>query len=192
MDFENNMEILESILPFLTDVTTSLTAHFDGPQGTLQALAVAGVAVILLLFVVAYRQGQASQSSATSVSEPTVLKELANEAELNTEPSPAKAIGNLETEVLPSVVADKGAKDPSLPLKEENSGTNIDGFVFHRRKVKNAGNLAQIDDADPEVALAAIEQEMLATRQLYLDGVISKDVYVTETRNLYNKAQQKM
>ena len=31
---------------------------------------------------------------------------------------------------------------------------------------------------------------MLATRQLYLDGVISKDVYVAETRNLYSKAQQ--
>ena len=50
----------------------------------------------------------------------------------------------------------------------------------------------QIDDVDPEVALAAIEQEMLATRQLYLDGVISKDVYVAETRNLYGKAQQKL
>ena len=192
MDFEQNMEILESTLPFLTDVTALLTAHFDGPQGTLQALAVAGVAVILLLFVVAHRQGQASQEAAASNSEPTVLNELANKAELNPEPSPAKPIGNLETDVLPSVVAKKDAKDPSMPSNEEKSGTNIDGFVFHRRKVKNAGNLAQIDDADPEVALAAIEQEMLATRQLYLDGVISRDVYVTETRNLYNKAQQKM
>ena len=169
-----------------------LTAYFDGPQGTLQVLAVAGVAVMLLLFVIAHRQGQTSQDSATSNSEPTVLNELANKAELNPEPSPAKPIGNLETDVLPSVVAKKDAKDPSLPLNEEKSGTNIDGFVFHRRKVKNAGNLAQIDDADPEVALAAIEQEMLATRQLYLDGVISRDVYITETRNLYNKAQQKV
>jgi hypothetical protein len=64
--------------------------------------------------------------------------------------------------------------------------------VFHRRKAKNTGTAAQIKDADPEVALAAIEQEMLATRQLYLDGVISKDVYVAETRNLYGKAQQKI
>ena len=62
MDFEKNMEILESTLPFLTDVIALLTAYFDGPQGTLQALAVAGVAVILLLFVVAHRQGQASQA----------------------------------------------------------------------------------------------------------------------------------
>ena len=100
MDFEQNMEILDSTLPFLTEVTALLTAHFDGPQGTLQALAIAGVAVILLLFVVAHRQGQASQSSATSVSEPTVLNELANKSELNTETSPAKPIVNLELSLI--------------------------------------------------------------------------------------------
>ena len=83
-----------------------------------------------------------------------MLNELANKAELNTEPSPTKPIVNLETDVLSSVVAKDDAKDSSSPLNEEKSGTNIDGFVFHRRKVKNAGNSAQIDDADPEVALA--------------------------------------
>jgi hypothetical protein len=33
---------------------------------------------------------------------------------------------------------------------------------------------------------------MLATRQLYLDGMISKEVYVSETRALYSKAQSRM
>ena len=37
--------------------------------------------------------------------------------------------------------------------------------------------------------LAAIEQEMLAVRQLYADGHILKDVYVAETRRLYGKAK---
>ena len=50
------------------------------------------------------------------------------------------------------------------------------------------------DGVDPEddVFLLGLEQEMLATRQLYLDGLISKEVYVTETRALYDKAQSRM
>ena len=40
--------------------------------------------------------------------------------------------------------------------------------------------------------LLGLEQEMLATRQLYLDGLITKEVYVTETRALYDKAQSRM
>ena len=186
------MEIFDRILPILTDVTALLTAHFDGPQGSLQALALAGVVVILLLFVVARRQGQKTQRSVASASEPVVLGELVTKAELSGEPTPAKLAGDGEADALAAVAAKKDAKDTASPEDEEKSGKNIGGFVFHRRKAKNHGTAMQIDDADPEVALAAIEQEMLATRQLYLDGVISKDVYVAETRNLYGKAQQKL
>ena len=42
---------------------------------------------------------------------------------------------------------------------------------------------------DDDLALAAIEQEMLATKQLFSDGHILKDVYVAETRRLYGKAK---
>ena len=38
--------------------------------------------------------------------------------------------------------------------------------------------------------LSQVEQEMLATRQLYLNGHISKDVYIAETRTLYERAQR--
>ena len=38
-------------------------------------------------------------------------------------------------------------------------------------------------------ALVAIEQEMLAIRSLNTNGQIIKDVYVSETRRLYAKAQ---
>ena len=192
MGLEQNMEIFDGILPILTVVTALLTAHFDGPQGTLQALALAGVVVILLLFVVARRQGQATQRSVASASEPVVLNELVTKAELNSASTPAKLAGSGEADALAAVAAKKDAKDTASPEDEEKSGTNVGGFVFHRRKAKNQVTALQIDDADPEVALAAIEQEMLATRQLYLDGVISKDVYVAETRNLYGKAQQKL
>ena len=42
---------------------------------------------------------------------------------------------------------------------------------------------------DDDQALAAIEQEMLAIKQLFSDGHILKDVYVAETRLLYGKAK---
>lgn len=192
MGFEQNMEIFDRIKPILTDVTALLTAHFDGPQNALQALALAGVVVILMLFVVARRQVQTTQRSVASASEPVVLNELMTKAELSGESTPAKLAGNGEADALAAVAAKKDARDTASPEDEEESGKNVGGFVFHRRKAKNQGTAVKIDDADPEVALAAIEQEMLATRQLYLDGVISKDVYVAETRNLYGKAQQKL
>ena len=58
-----------------------------------------------------------------------------------------------------------------------------DGFQFFKR---NGTKKTQSDD---DAALAAIEQEMLAIRQLFADGHILKDVYVAETRRLYGKAK---
>ena len=42
---------------------------------------------------------------------------------------------------------------------------------------------------DNDLALVAIEQEMLAIKQLFSDGHILKDVSVAETRRLYGKAK---
>jgi hypothetical protein len=58
-----------------------------------------------------------------------------------------------------------------------------DGFQFFKR---SGADKTQRDD---DAALAAIEQEMLAIRQLFADGHILKDVYVAETRRLYGKAK---
>ena len=58
-----------------------------------------------------------------------------------------------------------------------------DSFQFFKR---NGGEKTLSDD---DAALAAIEQEMLAIRQLFADGHILKDVYVAETRRLYGKAK---
>ena len=58
-----------------------------------------------------------------------------------------------------------------------------DGFKFFKRNY--AGSLV----ADNEAALKAIETEMLIVRQRYIDGHILKDVYVAETRRLYNGAK---
>ena len=183
------MEIFDSISPILTTLTAQLVAHFDGPQATLQALAIAGAVVILLLFVIARRQGQATQRAASLESEPLELGDLAFTAELDIGPPTVEQTPIAPAEAL-AVAGTKPDNEPGA-FKQPNA-TNVDGFVFHRRNARNTARVAQLDDADPEVALAAIEEEMLATRQLFLDGVISKEVYVAETRNLYGKAQQKM
>lgn len=57
------------------------------------------------------------------------------------------------------------------------------GFKFFKRN-RTLG-LA----ADNEGALRAIEKEMLMIRKRYADGHILQDVYVAETRRLYNVAK---
>ena len=58
-----------------------------------------------------------------------------------------------------------------------------DEFQFFKRSGEEK---VQCDD---DLVLAAIEQEMLAIKQLFSDGHILKDVYVAETRRLYGKAK---
>ena len=60
-----------------------------------------------------------------------------------------------------------------------------DGFSFFKKAQDYEGG-----DLDDNPALVAIEQEMLAVRSLYTGGRIIKDVYVSETRRLYAKAQE--
>ena len=64
---------------------------------------------------------------------------------------------------------------------ETNSGQ---GFSFFRKE-PNSGS----ESAGEDAALKAIEQEMLAVRQLYSNGHLIKEVYVSETRQLYEKAR---
>ena len=58
-----------------------------------------------------------------------------------------------------------------------------DEFQFFKR---TGAEKVQSDD---DLALAAIEQEMLAIKQLFSDGHILKEAYVAETRRLYGKAK---
>ena len=66
------------------------------------------------------------------------------------------------------------------------------GFTFFRKHKKGQSTGSVEKELEVDKFLLGIEQEMLATRQLYLDGLISKQVYVTETRSLYEKAQLRM
>jgi len=77
----------------------------------------------------------------------------------------------------------QAVKDRAVMANNAGVGmANSAEFQFFRR---DSCKTAADDNAD----LAAIEQEMLAVRQLYADGHILKDVYVAETRRLYGKAK---
>jgi hypothetical protein len=74
--------------------------------------------------------------------------------------------------------------------KPSSHQTNSGGFRFFKksRADEEHKHVKQEDD----IFLLGLEQEMLATRQLYLDGFISKQVYVNETKSLYQKAKSRM
>ena len=84
-----------------------------------------------------------------------------------------------------------GGSGNSKPTVLQNSGEQNsvaasgepDGFKFFMRK----------STADPvtdnEAVLREIEREMLMVRKQYVDGQMMQDVYVAETRRLYNIAK---
>ena len=81
----------------------------------------------------------------------------------------------------------KADKTPPIELSErvDSDTENAAGFSFFKKSDDTETSENTAEEAD----LIAIEQEMLAVRQLYTDGQLIKDVYVSETRRLYNKAQ---
>ena len=66
------------------------------------------------------------------------------------------------------------------------------GFQFFKKTNRDGSRSKANGNIEDDVYLLGIEQEMLATRQLYLDGLISKEVYIAETRSLFQKAQTRM
>ena len=70
--------------------------------------------------------------------------------------------------------------------------TQKQGFHFFKKTNRDGVRSKANGNVEDDVYLLGIEQEMLATRQLYLDGLISKEVYIAETRSLFQKAQTRM
>ncbi len=81
------------------------------------------------------------------------------------------------------------ARDKPTVLQNADEQSNLtasagpDGFKFFKRK-STFGSVA-----DNEVVLREIEKEMLLVRKQYVAGHILQDVYVAETRRLYNIAK---
>lgn len=114
------------------------------------------------------------------------------EAEAEPEIEPAPAPQAAPQMAVQDSVAASSADDEASPIDGERGEAPAGGFRFFKRKSKAAGDDATSQSVEDDVFLLGLEQEMLATRQLYLDGLITKEVYVTETRALYEKAQSRM
>ena len=114
------------------------------------------------------------------------------EAEAEPEIEPAPAPQAAPRMAVQDSVAASSADDEASPIDGERGEAPAGGFRFFKRKSKAIGDAAASQSIEDDVFLLGLEQEMLATRQLYLDGLITKEVYVTETRALYDKAQIRM
>ena len=150
--------------------------------GTLLAL----LALLVIWLVVRLRRARkAGQAPAQDMPEITFNDVTAQAA--------AEAQANPAHEDSPE---DKGAEDKGADMPADRAPDEVPqpaaGFKFFKKRSKSEAESAKPVDPEDDVFLLGLEQEMLATRQLYLDGLISKEVYVTETRALYDKAQTRM
>ena len=93
----------------------------------------------------------------------------------------------LSVQVLFSRGLDKINPEELQNADEQNkpaSSAGPDGFKFFKRK-STFGLVVE-----NEAALRKIEKEMLMIRKQYADGLMLQDVYVAETRRLYNVAKR--
>ena len=161
------------------------------------------VALLLLLLLVRVRRKRTNAHASRVFGREVTFEDISAETAGN---SSAAA----SSEATPENLATESAKPAAGEMDPvENSEAQPTGFTFFKRKSAateprsvpahdmSSGGDANGSDAadaagDDDAVLSGLEQEMLATRQLYLDGMISKEVYVSETRALYQKAQTRM
>ena len=74
---------------------------------------------------------------------------------------------------------------PEITTKQPD---DADGFQLFKRKSKST-NANPAQASDDMKRLVDIEQEMLAIRELFRQGEISRSVYVAETKALYETAR---
>ena len=160
------------------------------------------VALLLLLLLVRVRRKRTNAHASRVFGREVTFEDISAETAGNASvaASSLAAPANPATELAKPAAAEM---DPA-----ENAEAQPTGFTFFKRKsaateprsapahdMSSGGDANGADAADAagdDAVLAGLEQEMLATRQLYLDGMISKEVYVSETRALYQKAQTRM
>ena len=194
---------LTKFYQFLSSQLTELLGFLPpvAPQLSIPMLGGLVLTVLLLLFVLFHSRRANARAS----------KEFAQEItfeDISAETADSAFTTNADTtafQVEPSRPTTQNTADNPI----ENANVQTNGFTFFKRKSSNrectaaplsdtssgeedyTSNNASTSLGDDDV-LAGLEQEMLATRQLYLDGTISKEVYVSETRALYQKAKSRM
>ena len=160
------------------------------------------LALLLMWLLVLMRRARLAKEGAATPAPEMTFSEVSAEAaaaaapgaedEAPAEREPEKpAVPQVAAEAAPGSADDAVAdgSEAAVPAPATGEGS---GFRFFKRKGRGVASKPSGDDPEDDVFLLGLEQEMLATRQLYLDGLISKEVYVTETRALYDKAQSRM
>jgi hypothetical protein len=81
--------------------------------------------------------------------------------------------------------------EPSVEMMSKSDASSKgnpsdqEGFSFFKKPPE----VAPVENSD-DSTLLAIEQEMLAVRQLYTEGHLLREVYVSETRRLFEEAKK--
>ena len=201
------------LLTFISDQTIYLLSvalpDANPKQIRLLLLSCVGLAIVLMMFAIMwsmFREKPEPQDTLSPKAEtpkkakgPTKAKKAGKTAKL------AKPAGKTARAVSKKAITKKAtAKNKAEPKIASPVDTAVDetddmpradateiqapetddtanGFSFFKRESTGT-------KADAE--LISIEQEMLAIRQLYMDERITKDVYVVETRRLYEKASE--
>ena len=198
-------KVLTDFANIAAGIVESLIKSVPGTDSQLYWLMLGGLVLLLALLLTwlllrMRRARLAKAQDAVPAPEMTFSDVTAEAAEVGEGIAPPPAAEAPETPAAAQVAADvandgdvavaaaPATRQDTAPSPPTGEGS---GFRFFKRKSKEA---AASSDGEPEddVFLLGLEQEMLATRQLYLDGLISKEVYVTETRALYDKAQSRM
>lgn len=202
-------KVLTDFANIAAGIVESLIKSVPGTDSQLYWLMLGGLVLLLALLLTwlllrMRRARLAKAQDAVPAPEMTFSDVTAEAAEAGEGIAPPPAAEAPETPAAPQVAAEvagdiagdgdvaaaaaPATRQDTAPSPPTGEGS---GFRFFKRKGKEA---AASSDGEPEddVFLLGLEQEMLATRQLYLDGLISKEVYVTETRALYDKAQSRM
>ena len=90
-----------------------------------------------------------------------------------------------------SPLGDDQNKGQSIPSSSMSMSDNEEGFKVFRRttpaKPKNQTTLPKTKPITDELRL--IEQSMMSLKDMFRTGYITRDVYVDETRMLYNQAK---
>ena len=208
--------LLTDATTLLTDATPLLAAV--DPAHHAPILAGSGAVLLLLMasLVARLRKARINARASEAFGREVTFEDISSEA-ANANGTQAPVMPDIKAQV-----ADYTSehKDDEAAVFADNAEAQPTGFTFFKRNSKSSdanvgatqpaskdagAGITAVDEVAPAAAqgnltanleddafLAVLEQEMLATRQLYLDGVISKEVYVSETRALYSKAQSRM
>ena len=132
-------------------------------------------------------------SAEAAAAQPRRLAEPEIEPEIEPEPVLVPHAAHQEMAAHSAIAGSEGATgEAGTPSDGERGEAPAGSFRFFKRKPKVDADGASSQSVEDDVFLLGLEREMLATRQLYLDGLITKEVYVTETRALFDKAQSRM